>query len=57
MEKTNNQQAKPVEVCECNAEWRGVLGGNDWEECQCYLVGEKGEEKDKGKEVENPENP
>lgn len=54
MEKTNSQQVKPVEVCECNAEWRGVLGGNDWEECQCYLVGEKGEEKDK--EVERSEN-
>lgn len=40
MKKINNQQIEAVEICECNSEWRGVLGGNDWEECQCYVVGE-----------------
>ncbi|MBU0943651.1 MAG: hypothetical protein KJ804_07490 [Proteobacteria bacterium] len=53
MEEINNRQRKAVEICECNAEWRGVLGGNDWEECQCYLLGEKDETEEK--EARNPQ--
>ncbi|MBU0962254.1 MAG: hypothetical protein KKD01_15935 [Proteobacteria bacterium] len=52
MEKTSKPQAEPVEVCECNNEWRGVLGGNDWEECQCYVV--EGKDEDEDKEAQNP---
>lgn len=47
MKKTSNQQIEPAEICECNSEWRGVFGENDWEECQCSLVGEKDGDGDK----------